>query len=27
PYEALSVARYSRGFTPSRPGHLHGAHS
>ncbi|MFA0954773.1 hypothetical protein ACDI60_27465, partial [Klebsiella pneumoniae] len=23
----LSVARYSRGFTPSRPGHLHGAHS
>ena len=27
PYEDLSVARYSRGFTPSRPGHLHGAHS
>ncbi|MDC8930881.1 hypothetical protein PR008_17865, partial [Escherichia coli] len=25
--EDLSVARYSRGFTPSRPGHLHGAHS
>lgn len=25
PYEDLSVARYSRGFTPSRPGHLHGA--
>lgn len=27
PYEDLSVARYSRGFTPLRPGHLHGAHS
>ncbi|HEB1253976.1 TPA: D-amino acid dehydrogenase [Escherichia albertii] len=27
PYEDLNVARYSRGFTPSRPGHLHGAHS
>ncbi|EES9029221.1 D-amino acid dehydrogenase [Escherichia coli] len=27
PYEDLSVARYSCGFTPSRPGHLHGAHS
>ncbi|EEZ4383778.1 D-amino acid dehydrogenase [Escherichia coli] len=27
PYEDLSVARYNRGFAPSRPGHLHGAHS
>ncbi|XPE23932.1 hypothetical protein ACNKHM_29475 [Shigella sonnei] len=27
PYEDVSVARYSRGFTPSRPGHLHGAHA
>ena len=27
PYDDLSVARYSPGFTPSRPRHLHGAHN
>ncbi len=27
PYDDLAVARYSPGFTPARPQHLHGAHN
>lgn len=27
PYDDLAVARYSPGFTPARPQHLHGVHN